>query len=111
MVRVLARVRGTSQAELSASWYGLTWRRAAQPRRSPTTSYPSSSIRQTNCWMAAFKPGTSPPPVRMPTRLVIAAPPALQSSHRHQPVDQVRHPVRVPPLVVVPGHDLDVAVA
>ena len=75
IVRVLARVSGTSQEELSASWYGLTWRRAAQPRRSPSTSYPSSSIRQTNCWMAALSPGTSPPPVRMPTRFAI---PCLQ---------------------------------
>ena len=38
------------------------------------TSYPSSSIRQTSCWMAAFNPGTSPPPVRMPTRFAILLP-------------------------------------
>ena len=38
MVRVLARVSGTTQAELSAPWNGRTLSSAAQPRRRPTTS-------------------------------------------------------------------------
>src|SRR6266705_2287257 len=36
-----------------------------QPRRIPTTRYPSRSARIVIARMAGFKPGTSPPPVRM----------------------------------------------
>ena len=40
--------------------------RPAQPRRIPTTSWPSSVARSVAALMHAFRPGTSPPPVRMP---------------------------------------------
>jgi hypothetical protein len=42
----------------------------AQPRRRPIISHGSSSIRQTKALMAALRPGTSPPPVRMPMRFI-----------------------------------------
>ena len=42
---------------------------AAQPRRSPITSWPSCTTRLTTALMHGFRPGTSPPPVRMPIRI------------------------------------------
>src|SRR5207302_8776001 len=39
--------------------------RPAQPRRMPTTRYPSRSARIVIARIAGFKPGTSPPPVRI----------------------------------------------
>ena len=41
-------------------------RRAAQPRLSPTTSWPSWTTRFTTALMHGLSPGTSPPPVRIP---------------------------------------------
>ena len=44
----------------------------AQPRRRPTTSMPWSAARLTTALIATFRPGTSPPPVRMPMRATCA---------------------------------------
>src|SRR5271157_1737561 len=38
----------------------------AHPRRMPITSQPSRNARMVTARMAGFKPGTSPPPVRIP---------------------------------------------
>src|SRR6185436_5459357 len=111
MVRVLATVSGMSHSELSAPWKGTVWSSAAHPRRSPRTSYPASAIRTTSCLIAAFRPGTSPPPVRIPTRFAMRNDRVRSHpSDGHQPVDQVDHAVGVAPFVVVPGDHLDVAV-
>ena len=41
-----------------------------QPCRMPTTSSPRSSARRVTARITAFRPGQSPPPVRMPIRIV-----------------------------------------
>jgi len=40
--------------------------RPAQPRRIPITLYPSRNARIVTARIAGFKPGTSPPPVKIP---------------------------------------------
>ncbi len=71
MVRVLARVNGTTHSELSAPAAGTMLSSAAQPRRRPMTSLPASSMRPTKPLIAMLRPGTSPPPVRMPMRFAM----------------------------------------
>src|SRR5260370_17603393 len=106
IVRVLARVNSTTQSELSAAGSGRMLSRAAQPRRSPMTSQPASSMRATKPLITMLRPGTSPPPVRIAIRLL-----TLLSAHFHQAVDEIDDAVRVSPLVVVPGDHLGEAVA
>src|SRR3954454_12621054 len=48
----------------------FTWVRPSQPRRIPMTCMSCSLARYTTFLMTAFRPGTSPPPVKIPMRLV-----------------------------------------
>src|SRR5260370_13224033 len=46
------------------------WTTPAQPRRRPRSSCPSRSARTLTARMAGFRPGTSPPPVRIAMRFL-----------------------------------------
>ena len=61
----VARVEPGSSGSYSSS--------AAQPRRKPITSCPSCATRLTTALMQGLRPGTSPPPVRIPIRIASAS--------------------------------------
>jgi hypothetical protein len=62
----MSSVRTIKQALLSAFLSRISSVIPAHPRRSPITLYPSLFARIVTARMAGFKPGTSPPPVRIP---------------------------------------------
>src|SRR5689334_22320277 len=70
MVRTSALVRGWTHSAEPAGSSGLKLSRPPQPRRMPTTSMPASIARVTTALIHGLRPGTSPPPVRMPIRIV-----------------------------------------
>src|SRR6266540_3416030 len=67
IARVLTRSSGRTYSG-SGSRPGRMCVSPCHPRRMPSTSYPSSVDRYTTLLMTGFRPGTSPPPVRMPIR-------------------------------------------
>jgi hypothetical protein len=60
-------VRTSARSRVHA-WSTASSRSPAQPSHRPTTSTPSSAARYTAPRIAAFTPGASPPPTRMPSR-------------------------------------------
>jgi len=68
MVRTSWRVKGRVLSSRLWGSSGLRLNSPPQPRRIPVTSQPASTARCTAALIAAFRPATSPPPVRMPTR-------------------------------------------
>ena len=76
-------VSSTTCAPLSASGSGIRSTSPAQPRRMPSTRYPSRRARTVTARIAGLSPGTSPPPVRMPMvpLTVVICTPAVAVSH------------------------------
>ena len=68
MVRTESRVRGMVHSPSALGSSGLICTTLNQPRRRPTTSMSCCSARLTTALIATFRPGTSPPPVRIPIR-------------------------------------------
>src|SRR5579862_9758187 len=68
IVRVFSRFSGWIYRARLAGSFRSTCVNPSQPRRMPITSYPISDPRYTTDLITEFKPGTSPPPVRMPIR-------------------------------------------
>jgi hypothetical protein len=75
---------------LSASLSGTRSTRPAQPRRIPSTRYPSRSARIVMARMAGFSPGTSPPPVRIPIVPLLATVPLPRLVRRPPPTAAAR---------------------
>src|SRR3972149_3147681 len=71
IVRTIARFSSIAFAAIVSGCSRLMLTNPPQPCRRPTAWSPSSSARFTRALMHGFKPGTSPPPVRIPTRLII----------------------------------------
>lgn len=75
-------------ALLSAALSGTSSTSPAQPRRIPSTRYPSCRARIVMARMAGFSPGTSPPPVNIPIVPLCAATPTIlrdESPHEVYP--------------------------
>src|ERR1017187_788522 len=68
MVRVFSRLNGSRYRVRLAGSRRSTCVSPSQPRRIPITSQPISLPRYTTDLMTELRPGTSPPPVRMPIR-------------------------------------------
>src|SRR5690349_6071618 len=69
MPRTLSRESGRLLAANDAGSLGSISSKPCHPRRKPTTSQPRSSALSVTDRMQALRPGTSPPPVRMPIRI------------------------------------------
>src|SRR5688572_22281721 len=69
MPRTPSRVRGKLLAATLAGSPGSMSSTPCQPRRKPVTSQPRSSADRVIERMQALRPGTSPPPVRIPIRI------------------------------------------
>src|SRR5690349_20013443 len=107
MVRVLRRSSGWMYSP-STSEPTRTCVNPSQPRRMPTTVWPLTVDRYTRLLMTELSPGTSPPPVRMPTRTGPSCPmdlPLPREEPRHERLeDAVR---RAPELVRPESHEAD----
>ena len=67
IVRTAAGSSDTTFAATLTGSSGSTCSRPPHPRRMPTISWPAdAAARSTTALMLAFRPGTSPPPVRIP---------------------------------------------
>src|SRR5262245_14323796 len=99
MVRVFSRVNGSTYRPRLTGSGRSTWVNASQPRRSPTTEYPSSALRYTTDLITELRPGTSPPPVRIPIRFAAMLTPRCRSivTHLHgsNPMQAVARPLLV----------------
>ena len=71
MPRTPSRLSASVLAAMLAGSAGSIPITPSQPRRKPSTSQPRSSAESTTERMQALRPGTSPPPVKIPIRILL----------------------------------------
>jgi hypothetical protein len=79
MVLTVSLLRGMICRFADGGSSGFTHRRPCQPVLIPIISMSCGGACDTTTLMATFRPGTSPPPVRMPTRRLPAIMPPLSN--------------------------------